>query len=82
MNSRRLLGDAMPRGKKRLFWNLLMGLATAVAAFGSIWGLHGRTLPIGSSQFPIGNVSIFILTAMFIIGLFTFIVKNRAPTKP
>jgi Mn2+/Fe2+ NRAMP family transporter len=78
MNSKKLLGDKMPQGNKRLVWNLLMGLATAIAAFGSIWGLNGRTLPIGNSTFPIGNVFIFVLAAMFIIGLFTFIAKNRS----
>ena len=78
MNSRKLLGDAMPQGKARLFWNVLMGTATAIATFGSIWGLKGRTLPIGASKFPIGNVFIFVLTAMLVIGLFTFVAKNRA----
>lgn len=77
MNSRRLLGDAMPRGTTRLVWNLLMGGATAVAAFGSIWGLNGRTLPLGNYVFPIGNVFIFVLAAMLIIGVFTFIAKNK-----
>lgn len=78
MNSKRLLGDAMPKGKTRLVWNLLMGTATFVAAFGSIWGLRGRTLALGESSFPIGNVAIFVLTAMLVIGVFTFIAKNKA----
>ncbi len=78
MNSRRLLGDAMPQGKTRVIWNLLMGTATAVAAFGSIWGLKGRTFAIGGSNFPIGNVFIFILTALLVIGVFTFVAKNKS----
>ncbi len=77
MNSKRLLGDALPQGGKRILWNTLMGIATAIATFGSIWGLKGRTMAIGGSHFPIGNVFIFILVAMLIIGIFTFIAKNR-----
>ncbi len=37
MNQRSLLGSNMPRGSKRMVWNVLMGIATALAAFASIW---------------------------------------------
>jgi len=37
MNQRSLLGSNMPRGGKRVAWNVLMGIATALAAFASIW---------------------------------------------
>jgi len=37
MNQRSLLGSNMPRGGKRVVWNILMGMATALAAFASIW---------------------------------------------
>ncbi len=73
MNSKRLLGDAMPSGRSRIIWNTLMGIATAVATFGSIWGLKGRAY----FGFPIGNVFVCILVFMLVIGLFTFIAKNR-----
>ena len=80
MNSKRLLGDAMPRGKARVIWNLLMGTATAIAAFCSIWGLSGRTT---LKKFPIGNVFIFVLFAMLAIGMLTFLAKNKTrPASP
>ena len=39
MNSRRLLGDAMPTGGRRLLWNLLMGLSCLVAVSTSLFKL-------------------------------------------
>jgi len=37
MNKKSLLGDSMPRGARRLLWNILMAVAAGVAAFGSVW---------------------------------------------
>jgi Mn2+/Fe2+ NRAMP family transporter len=72
MNSRRALGDSMPRGGKRLFWNVLMIVATAVATFGSIWGLRGKTM----YDFPIGNVALAALAVMLVLGVFGFFAKQ------
>ncbi|NCF91672.1 MAG: hypothetical protein GWQ05_12055 [Verrucomicrobiaceae bacterium] len=80
MNSRRLLGDAMPTGKARLIWNLLMGTATLIATFASIWGLKDKTF--GASKFPIGMVFIGVLAVMLVIGTITFLAKNKRPPSP
>jgi Mn2+/Fe2+ NRAMP family transporter len=37
MNQRRLLGAAMPRGGRRLLWNVLMALAAGIATSASLW---------------------------------------------
>ncbi len=45
MNQPRLLGDDMPRGFRRLVWNLLMGVAATVATVASVtmvWVKAGR----------------------------------------
>ncbi len=39
MNSKSLMGDNMPRGGKRLKWNLLMGIAAAFATAGCLWSI-------------------------------------------
>ncbi len=39
MNQRKVLGDKMPRGGKRILWNVLMGVACVMASVGSIWSL-------------------------------------------
>jgi len=42
MNQKSMLGDNMPRGGKRVVWNILMLTATAVATLVSIWSLWSR----------------------------------------
>lgn len=42
MNNRNALGDNMPKGGKRVAWNVLMAIATGAAAFGSIWSLWSK----------------------------------------
>ena len=39
MNQKAMLGDNMPRGGKRVLWNVLMIIATAVATLVAIWSL-------------------------------------------
>lgn len=39
MNQKSTLGDNMPRGGRRITWNVLMALATTVATFISMWSL-------------------------------------------
>jgi hypothetical protein len=47
MNQKGLLGDSMPRGGRRLAWNVLMVIATGAAAFGSIWSLWSKARWVG-----------------------------------
>lgn len=78
MNSRRLLGDAMPTGARRWRWNILMGIATLVASFGSIWGMMDKQL----YGFPIGKVALGVLALLMVLGIISFISKNsKAPAE-
>lgn len=72
MNSRRALGPSMPSGGKRLFWNVLMVVATGVAGFGSAWGLYG----VKMNGFPIGNVALAGLVVLLILGVVGFLRKQ------
>lgn len=72
MNSRRALGASLPSGGKRIFWNLLMLFATAVAGFGSAWGLIGKDM----YGFPIGNVALACLVLLLVLGLVGFLRKQ------
>ena len=73
MNSKSLLGNAMPKGNKRIVLNLVMGFATAVVTFGSIWAIKDKVL----FGFPMGKVGIAALVILFVLGTFGFITKNR-----
>ena len=61
MNQSRLLGADMPRGGKRLAWNLLMGLAAGVATVASVtmvWVKAGR--------WGLGAVAALVLLALVV----------------
>ena len=70
MNSRRLLGDDLPTGMRRVWWNSLMIIATGIATYGSIWVLSTKGMP--------GKIGITALILLFVVGLIGFFSKNRA----
>jgi len=45
MNQKSVLKDAMPRGGKRVLWNVLMMVSLFCAFFGSLWGIYGKVGP-------------------------------------
>lgn len=73
MNSKQLLGAAMPQGGKRIAWNILMIIATGLATFGSIWALKDKNL----GAIPMGKIGIGVLVALFVIGIIGFVSKNK-----
>jgi hypothetical protein len=56
MNQKAMLGDSMPQGGKRVLWNVLMIIATAVATLVAIWSLWWK----------IGSAWSIILIAAFV----------------
>jgi Mn2+/Fe2+ NRAMP family transporter len=69
MNQEAFLGENMPRGGKRVAWNVLMGLAAGIATFGSVWSLWSR----------IGRRSIVVIAAF--IGLILVVHVARKAKK-
>jgi len=67
MNQRSLLGDSVPRGGRRIIWNVLMALATAAATFISMWSLWTR----------MGAWSIAIIAAFVALVLVVHFVRKR-----
>lgn len=74
MNSKSVLGNAMPTGGRRIFYNAIMLLATGVATFGSAWGLYDKKL----AGFPLGKVALAGLVVLLIVGILSFVNKERA----
>ncbi len=73
LNSPRTLGGAMPRGGWRIFWNVLMMLATILTTVGIVWGIRGKIF-LG---LPVGTIGISFLTVMFTLGIIGFFRANR-----
>ncbi len=64
MNSKSLLGENRPKGMQRVIWNVLMGTAASLAAFGCLWSI--KSSPYSTEGFL--ALGIFILLAI-IVGL-------------
>ncbi|MDG2124653.1 MAG: hypothetical protein P8J87_13195, partial [Verrucomicrobiales bacterium] len=74
---KRVLGDSMPTGGRRILWNALMITATSIATFGSIWVLKGKSAAPG---FPgiAATAGLVVLGLLFVLGTIGFITKNRS----
>ena len=70
MNSRKLLGDSLPAGRKRITWNVLMGITLAVTGTASIATAWGAKLGIGGTVLPIGKMFIIGYGIAIVIGHF------------
>lgn len=73
MNSKSLLGENMPKGGKRIGWNVAMIIATGAATIGSIWAMKDRKF----GDFPFGYVGIGVLVLLFLLGVIGFLSKNK-----
>ena len=68
MNSRKLLGDSLPAGRKRVTWNVLMGITLAITGTASVATAWGKSLAIGGTLLPIGKMFIIGYGIAIIIG--------------
>ena len=76
MNSRRILGDQRPSGRRRIVWNTLMIASTAIATGASVWVLHGKTsAPDWQGTVAWGGIA--FLALLFIVGAIGFIKNER-----
>jgi hypothetical protein len=61
MNNRAVLGDDLPKGKQRVIWNVLMGIACALASVGAGWAIWSKVEWIG-----VGIVVAFVGLAVIV----------------
>lgn len=75
MNSKKTLGDQMP--KNRTLVNILMFVAAGVATFASVWNLIGKASASGAAGLQ-GKIGLIVLPLLLLIGIIGFIKRNRA----
>jgi Mn2+/Fe2+ NRAMP family transporter len=76
MNSERVLGEDLPKGKKRIAWNVLMGVSLLVTGAAAGWTATQKT--IGDDKFPIGTVGLVTFIVLVIIGQLVMAKKHKA----
>jgi len=61
MNSKKLLGEHIPKGGRRLVWNVLMLLAAGLVGLGSVWNVWNKT-----HWYGIAAIGAFIALALVV----------------
>ena len=77
MNSKKVLGEDMPRGKKRVIWNVLTGTSlfiTGIAAGHTAWN---KTMTIGENSIAFGKYFLIFFIVLIIVGQFYIMNKHK-----
>jgi hypothetical protein len=61
MNQKALLGDSLPKGGKRIAWNVVMAISAGLAAFASAWSLWSKIRWVGVALFIGFTLSVIIV---------------------
>jgi len=73
MNSKRLLGDDLPKGGKRILWNSLMGISLLITGLAAG---HTATTKV-LFGFPIGTIGLIVFLVLVVMGHFYIKAKHR-----
>lgn len=69
MNSRRLLGENMPTGSKRLVWNLLMICAIGLAVAGAAISILNDNTQVPGTGLYVRHIAIALVIGLVILGV-------------
>ena len=68
LNSRTLMGAYRPKGMKLVVWNILMGIAVLLAAFGSFWSINSS---------PFRNVGFSVLGGFILLAVVVGLIRKK-----
>jgi hypothetical protein len=75
MNQKTVLGDDMPRGGRRVVWNVLMFVSTAVALSASLWSLWNQSF----NGVKLGWLSVPIVGGFLLLVLIVQVLRKKPP---
>lgn len=75
MNQKTVLGDDMPRGGRRILWNVLMFISTSVALSASLWSLWNQSF----NGVKFGWWSVPIVGGFLLLVLIVQLVRKKPP---
>lgn len=67
MNSKRVLGDALPTGKAKWIWNILLGISTLIIGSGALYTAAGKKLTIAGTVLPIGIIVMISMAVLILV---------------
>lgn len=77
MNNKKLLGDALPQGASRIWWNILMGFAVLLALIGASVSILNNTGTIPGTNLSIRLIA-FVLLAILALWAIIIHFKRKA----
>jgi hypothetical protein len=66
MNNKKLLGDAMPRGAARFWWNLLMSIGVLLALVGASISILNDKAMIPGTGISVKSIGLTLLAILFV----------------
>ena len=67
MNSKRVMGDALPTGKAKWIWNVLLGISTLVIGSGALYTAASKKLTIAGNVLPIGIIAMAVMALLIVV---------------
>jgi Mn2+/Fe2+ NRAMP family transporter len=78
MNNKKLLGDAMPQGASRIWWNILMGIAVLLALVGASISILNDKAMIPGTGIAVKTVGLSLLAILFVLAVFIHFKRRKA----
>ncbi|MDA1137068.1 MAG: divalent metal cation transporter [Planctomycetota bacterium] len=69
MNNRKLLGDAMPKGGRRVVWNVLMGIGVILAMIGATISILNDKAQIPGTGIMVKHIALALVAALVVLAL-------------
>lgn len=79
MNNKKLLGDALPQGASRIWWNILMGIAVLLALIGASVSILNSTGTVPGTSLSIRSIA-FVLLAILAVWALIIHFKSKGRT--
>jgi Mn2+/Fe2+ NRAMP family transporter len=77
MNSRKVLGENIPKGRSRLIWNVLAGAAFLITAYAAGSTAWTKNMTIGGESVPFGRYFLIGFIVLVILGQVYVMMKNK-----
>jgi Mn2+/Fe2+ NRAMP family transporter len=77
MNNRRLLGESMPRGRSRIAWNVLMGIAVVLSMIGAAISIMNDTAQIPGTTLYVRHIAIGLVVGLVIMGVIIHFKRSK-----
>ena len=77
MNNARLMGDALPKGRSRVIWNVLMGIAILLAMAGAAISILNDNSQVPGTEIYVRNLALGLIGALVVAGFVFRLIRMK-----